>query len=156
MSIDARLAELGISLPALPPPAGLYVPAIRTGALVFISGQVPLREGKPMLRGRCGDSVSIEEAAELARHCGLQALAILQDHLGSLDRVQRVIRLGGFVASAPGFNDQPKVINGASQLMLDVFGEAGHHARAAVGVAELPLGVPVEVEFLFEIRPDQA
>lgn len=153
MSIDARLAELGITLPDLPPAAGLYVPAVQSGSLLFVSGQVPLQDGQPLLRGYCGESVTIEEGAELARHCALQALAIARDHLGSLDNVLRVIRLGGFVASAKGFNDQAKVINGASQLLLDIFGEAGKHARAAVGVAELPLGVPVEVEFLFEVRP---
>ena len=156
MSFDARLEELGITLPPVPAAAGLYVPILRTGPLVFISGQVPLRDGQAMATGYCGGSVTVEEGADLARQCTLQALAVLRDHLGSLDRILRVVRVGGFVASAAGFNKQPQVINGASQLLLDVFGDAGKHVRAAVGVSELPLGVPVEVEFLFEVRPNQA
>lgn len=155
MSFEKRLGELGITLPAVPPPAGLYVPALQTGSLVFISGQVPLEDGQPVRRGYCGDEVSVEDGASLARHCTLQALAVLRDYLGSLDRVVRVVRVGGFVASAAGFHDQPRVINGASQLLLDLFGDAGKHARAAVGVSELPLGVPVEVEFVFEVLSDR-
>jgi enamine deaminase RidA (YjgF/YER057c/UK114 family) len=151
MSAEAKLTELGITLPPAPAPAGLYVPAVRTGNLLYISGQVPLREGQPMARGKCGAGLTAEAAAALARQCALQALAIVKAELGSLDRVSRVVRVGGFVASAPGFTQQPQVINGASQLLIDIFGEAGKHARAAVGMAELPLGVPVEVEFLFEV-----
>jgi enamine deaminase RidA (YjgF/YER057c/UK114 family) len=151
MSAEARLTELGIELPPAPAPAGLYAPAVRTGNLLFISGQVPLRDGQPMARGKCGAGHTAETAAPLARQCALQALAIVRAELGSLDRVTRVVRVGGFVASAPGFTQQPQVINGASQLLIDVFGDAGKHARAAVGMAELPLGVPVEVEFLFEV-----
>ena len=152
MSAETRLAELGIELPPAPAPAGLYVPAVRSGDLLFISGQIPLRDGQPMARGKCGAGLTAEMAAPLARQCALQALAIVRAELGSLDRVRRVVRVGGFVASAPGFTQQPQVINGASQLLIDVFGEAGKHARAAVGLAELPLGVPVEVEFLFEVE----
>ncbi|MFN0146654.1 MAG: RidA family protein [Dehalococcoidia bacterium] len=152
MTAESRLKELGIELPPAPAPAGLYVPAVRTGDLLYISGQIPLRDGQPMARGKCGAGLTAEAAAPLARQCALQALAIVRAELGSLDQVRRVVRVGGFVASAPGFTQQPQVINGASQLLIDVFGEAGKHARAAVGMAELPLGVPVEVEFLFEVR----
>ncbi len=151
MSHEARLAALGLTLPTPPPAAGLYSPVVQSGALLFVSGQIPTRDGAVAGRGKVGAEVSIEEAAELARLCAINGLAQVRAHLGSLDRVVRAVRVGGFVASAPGFTDQPKVVNGASQLLLDVFGEAGRHARAAVGVAELPLGVPVEVEFLFEV-----
>lgn len=153
MSAEQRLVDLGITLPAPPAAAGLYAPVMRTGPLLYVSGQLPLRDGQPVSRGHCGQNVSLEEAAELARVCTLNALALVREHLGTLDRVSKVVRVGGFVASAPGFIAQPQVINGASQLLVDVFGEAGKHARAAVGVAELPLGVPVEVEYLFEVRP---
>lgn len=150
MSFEAKLSELGIALPAVPAAAGLYAPCVRSGNQLFISGQVPMKDGAPMRKGKLGQGVTIDDAAVLARQCALQALAIVRGELGSLDRVSRVIRVGGFVASAQGFTDHPKVINGASQLLLDVFGDAGRHARIAVGLAELPFGVPVEVEFLFE------
>jgi enamine deaminase RidA (YjgF/YER057c/UK114 family) len=150
MSAESRLAELGITLPAPPAAAGLYAPCIQTGPLVVVSGQIPARDGRPMRLGKLGADVTIEEGAELARQCSLQALSLVREQLGSLDRVSRVIRVAGYVASAEGFTDHPKVINGASQVLLDVFGEAGRHARIAIGVAELPLGVPVEVEYMFE------
>jgi enamine deaminase RidA (YjgF/YER057c/UK114 family) len=153
VTAEQRLASLGIELPAPPAPAGLYSPCVQTGTLLVVSGQVPSRDGQPLARGKCGDSVAIEEAAALARQCALQALGIARGHLGSLDRVVRVVRVAGYVASAPGFVDHPKVVNGASQLLIDVFGDAGRHARIAIGVAELPFGVPVEVEFLFEVQP---
>jgi enamine deaminase RidA (YjgF/YER057c/UK114 family) len=151
MSAEQRLTELGIVLGAPPAPAGLYAPVVRTGNLLFVSGQIPAIDGKPINAGKVGATISVEEAATQARQCALSALAAVRAELGSLDEVRRVVRVGGFVASAPGFTQQPQVINGASQLLIDVFGEAGRHARAAVGVAELPLGVPVEVEFLFEV-----
>ena len=150
MSAEVRIKELGIELPAIPPSAGLYVPCVRSGNLVFVSGQVPLRDGLPIGRGKVGAGYTAETAAPLARQCAIQALAIVRAELGSLDAVKRVVRVGGFVASAPGFTDQPRVINGASQLLIDVFGDAGRHARAAIGLVELPMGVPVEVEFVFE------
>ncbi|MGH2633528.1 MAG: RidA family protein [Tepidiformaceae bacterium] len=153
MTAEARLQELDITLPALPAPAGLYAPAVRAGSLLVVSGQVPLKDGQPMARGKLGDNVSIEEGMALARQCALQALAIVRDQAQSLDRVAAVVRTAGYVASATGFNDQSRVINGASQLLIDIFGEAGRGARIAIGVAELPLGVPVEVEFVFELRP---
>jgi enamine deaminase RidA (YjgF/YER057c/UK114 family) len=151
VTAEERLRELGIVLPAPPTPAGLYAPAVETGNLLFVSGQLPTRDGKVLRQGKCGRDVSIEDAAELARQCALNALGIVRDHLGSLDSVVRVVRVAGYVASAEGFTDHPKVVNGSSQLLLDVFGEAGRHARIAIGVAELPFGVPVEVEFVFEV-----
>lgn len=151
MSAEERLQELGITLPVAPAAAGLYAPCTRVGSLLFVSGQVPMENGAPARRGKCGESVSIEEGAALARICALQALAIVRSELGSLDRVVRVARTAGYVASAQDFIEHPRVVNGASQLLIDVFGEAGRGARIAVGLAELPFGVPVEVEFLFEI-----
>ncbi|MCZ2110274.1 MAG: RidA family protein [Dehalococcoidia bacterium] len=152
MSAEARLEELGITLPAAPAAAGLYAPGIQVGSLLFVSGQVPMVDGAPAKPGKCGRSISIEDGAALARVCALQALAIVRSELGSLDRVVRVARTAGYVASAEGFTDQPRVVNGASQLLIDVFGDAGRGARIAVGLSELPFGVPVEVEFLFEVR----
>jgi enamine deaminase RidA (YjgF/YER057c/UK114 family) len=151
-SAEEKLLELGIALPQVPAPAGLYSPCVQVGPLLFVSGQVPMKDGAVMRHGKCGESVSLDEATALARQCALQALAIVRQHLGSLDRVVKVARVAGYVASADGFIEHPRVINGASQLLLDVFGEAGRSARIAIGVAELPLGVPVEVEFLFEVR----
>lgn len=152
MTIDDRLQELGITLPGAPAPAGLYAPCVQTGNLLFVSGQLPTVEGQPLPQGKCGGTVTAEAAAPMARQCTLNALALAQQHLGSLDRVKRVVRVAGYVASAEGFTDHPAVVNGASQVLLDVFGEAGRHARIAIGVAELPRGVPVEVEFLFEVE----
>lgn len=152
MSAEARLQELGITLPPVPAAAGLYAPSTQVGSLLFVSGQVPMENGAPARRGKCGESVSVDEGAALARICALQALAIVRAELGSLDRVVRVARTAGYVASAEGFIEHPRVINGASQLLIDVFGDEGRGARIAVGLAELPFGVPVEVEFLFEIR----
>jgi enamine deaminase RidA (YjgF/YER057c/UK114 family) len=146
VSALARLAELGITLPEVPPPAGAYVPAVRTGTLVYTSGQVA-RE----LSGKVGAEVSEADAKDAARSCALNALAAI-DALVGLDSVVRVVKVLGFVASAPGFTGQPGVINGASELLGEVFGDAGAHARSAVGVAELPLGVPVEVEMIVEVR----
>jgi enamine deaminase RidA (YjgF/YER057c/UK114 family) len=151
-SAEEKLLELGIALPEPPTPAGLYSPCVQTGPLLFVSGQVPMKDGAVMRHGKCGESVSLDEGAVLARQCALQALAIARQHLGTLDRVVRVARVAGYVASADGFIEHPRVINGASQLLIDVFGEAGRSARIAIGVAELPMGVPVEVEFLFEVR----
>jgi enamine deaminase RidA (YjgF/YER057c/UK114 family) len=152
MSAEERLKELGIELPLPGTPAGLYAPCVQVGPLVFVSGQIPLRDGAPIRHGKLGDSVSVDEGATLARQCAIQALAIIREHVGSLDHVRRVVRVGGFVASGKDFIEHPRVINGASQLLIDVFGEeSGRHARIAVGLAELPLGVPVEVEFLFEV-----
>lgn len=147
MSALARLAELGIALPPVPAPAGAYLPAVRTGNLVYTAGQVP----RDALTGKVGAEVSEEDARAAARTCAMQALAAV-DALVGLDSVTRVVKVVGFVASAPDFGGQPGVINGASELLGEVFGEAGQHARSAVGVAELPGGVPVEVELIVEVR----
>ncbi|WP_035287208.1 RidA family protein [Actinokineospora spheciospongiae] len=151
MSWRAKLAELGVELPPVAPPAGSYVPAVRTGSLVFTAGQIPLVDGAVAATGKVGAEVSPEEAQRLARICALNALAAVDDLVG-IDEVVRVVRIVGFVASAEGFTGQPAVVNGASDLFTEVFGEQGRHARSAVGVAELPLGVPVEVELVVEVR----
>jgi enamine deaminase RidA (YjgF/YER057c/UK114 family) len=145
-----RLAELGLTLPAVTPPVAAYVPAVQTGNYVYVSGQLPLVDGALPVTGKVGAEVSPEAAKELAARCALNGLAAI-DALVGLDRVVRVVKVVGFVASAPGFTGQPAVINGASELLGSVFGEAGAHARSAVGVAELPLGAPVEVEMIVEV-----
>lgn len=150
MSWTARLAELGVELPEVAAPVAAYVPAVRTGNLVFTSGQLPFVHGALAATGKVGGDVSPEEAKGHARTCALNALAAV-DALVGLDSVVRVVKLVGFVASADGFTGHPAVVNGASELLGEVFGEAGRHARAAVGVAELPLGAPVEVELIVEI-----
>jgi enamine deaminase RidA (YjgF/YER057c/UK114 family) len=146
----ARLAELGLELPPVVPPVAAYVPAVQTGNHVYVSGQVPVAGGKVLATGKVGAEVTLQDAAALARRCALNVLAAV-DALVGLNRVVRVVKVVGFVASAPGFTGQPVVINGASELFGEVFGDAGKHARSAVGVAELPLGVPVEVEAIFEV-----
>jgi enamine deaminase RidA (YjgF/YER057c/UK114 family) len=152
MSIDARLAELGLSLPEPAAPVAAYVPVVVTGGLAFVSGQVSIVDGH-LLRGRLGEDLGLEQGVAAARACGLMILAQLKAALGSLDRVERVVKLGAFVNSAPNFTDQPQVANGASELMVTVFGEAGRHARSAVGVPVLPLGVAVEVDAIVAVRP---
>jgi enamine deaminase RidA (YjgF/YER057c/UK114 family) len=152
MSAERRLADLGITVPTLPSPVAAYLPAVRTGRLVFASGQTPTIDGVLQVRGKLGDGISVEEGHGAARLAALNCLAEVRGLLGSLDAVSRVVRLTGFVASAPGFGEQPAVINGASQLIEQVFGEAGRHARSAIGVAELPFGAPVEVELIVEVR----
>ena len=151
MGAEARLGELAIALPEATAPVASYVPVVVTGALAFVSGQVPLSEGKLLVSGKVGADVGLQEATEAARRCALQILAVLRAELGSLDRVARIVKVSVFVASSPGFTEQPKVANGASDLLVQVFGDAGRHARAAVGVAELPLGAPVEVELIAEL-----
>lgn len=152
-TIDARLAELGLTLPQAAAPAANYVPFVRTGNLVVMSGQITLENGVLKYVGRVGEDFTTEQAYEAAKLCGLNLIAQLKVACdGDLDRVKRVVRLGGFVNSTADFTEQPKVINGASDLMAEVFGEKGKHARAAVGVNTLPLGVAVEVEGLFEIE----
>jgi enamine deaminase RidA (YjgF/YER057c/UK114 family) len=150
MSASSRLAELGIVLPDVVPPLAAYVPAVRTGNLVYTSGQLPLQAGKLPQTGKVGAEVSPEDGKELARTCALNALAAVHSLVG-IDAVTRVVKVVGFVASAPGFNGQPGVINGASHLLGEVFGDAGAHARSAVGVSELPLDAPVEVELVVEV-----
>ena len=150
---ETRLRELGIELPEVPAPAGSYVPAARAGELVFTSGQLPFEAGELRLKGKVGDAVSVDEAQVAARLCALNALAAAATQTGGLAGISRVVKVTGFVASAPGFNDQPQVLNGASEFLGEIFGEAGHHVRAAVGVAELPMDVPVEVELVVMADP---
>ncbi|MEU6645075.1 RidA family protein [Saccharomonospora sp. NPDC046836] len=150
MSWTARLAELGIELPGVAAPVAAYVPAVRSGTLVYTSGQLPFVAGSLAATGKVGGEVSPEEAKQHARTAALNALAAVDDLVG-IDAVVRVVKVTGFVASSEGFTGQPAVINGASELLGEVFGDAGKHARAAVGVAELPLGAPVEVELIVEV-----
>ena len=150
--ITAKLAELGLTLPEAAAPVAAYVPVVIAGGLAHVSGQLPFVEGK-LVRGRLGEDVSLEEGYAAARACGLMLIAQLKAALGSLDRIERVVKLGGYVNSAADFTDQPKVVNGASELMVAVFGDAGKHARSAVGVPALPLGAAVEVDAIVAVRP---
>jgi enamine deaminase RidA (YjgF/YER057c/UK114 family) len=152
VSPTERLAELGLTLPPVAVPQAAYVPAVRTGAYVYVSGQVPVVDGKLPATGKVGAEVSPADAAGLARICVLNAIAAAAAAAGGLDRIRRIVKVVGFVASAPGFNGQPLVVNGASELLIEVFGEEGRHARSAIGVAELPLDAPVEVELIAEVR----
>jgi enamine deaminase RidA (YjgF/YER057c/UK114 family) len=146
----ARLVELGLTLPTVTPPLAAYIPAVQTGNHVYVSGQIPMVEGKLLATGKVGAEVSAEQAKELAARCALNGLAAV-DWLVTLERIVKIVKVVGFVASAEGFTGQPGVINGASELLGSVLGEAGRHARSAIGVAELPLGAPVEVEMIVEI-----
>jgi enamine deaminase RidA (YjgF/YER057c/UK114 family) len=150
VSALARLKELGIELPEVAKPLASYVPAVRSGNLVYTSGQLPMQAGKLAATGKIGADVTAEQGKELARICALNALAAV-DSLVGIDEVTQVVKVVGFVASAPGFNGQPGVINGASHLLAEVFGDRGSHARSAVGVSELPLDSPVEVELVVEV-----
>jgi enamine deaminase RidA (YjgF/YER057c/UK114 family) len=152
MAVADRLATLGLELPSVAAPAGAYVPAVVAGDLVFTAGQLPFVDGALARTGLLGADVTVEEAADLAALCALNALAAVGSVLDGLDRIIQVVKVTGFVASAPGFTDQPKVLNGASQLLVDLFGDRGRHARSAVGVAALPLGSPVEVELVVRFR----
>lgn len=149
---EARLTALGLALPPVAAPLAAYVPAVRSGQHVYTAGQLPLVDGKLLMTGRVGAQVSVEEAAALARTCALNALAAVASVMGGLAAVSRIVKIVGFVASDPSFTGQPLVVNGASELMLEVFGDAGRHARSAVGVAVLPLDAPVEIELIAEVR----
>lgn len=151
-SVEARLAELGITLPSVAAPVAAYVPAVRSGGYVHTSGQLPFVDGALPATGKVGAEVSPEDAAGYARQCALNALAAVRSVVGSLDDVVRVVKVVGFVASDPSFTGQPGVINGASNVLGEIFGDAGVHARSAVGVAVLPLDSPVEVEIVVEVR----
>ena len=150
MSPSTRLGQLGITLPEVAAPLASYVPVVRTGNLVYTSGQLPMESGRLAGTGKVGAGVSPEQGKALARICALNALAAVNSLVG-IDAVTRVVKVVGFVASAPGFNGQPSVVNGASELLAEVFGDAGAHARSAVGVSELPLDAPVEVELIVEV-----
>lgn len=151
--IDQRLKELNIELDDASVPAGSYVPYVITNNLVFISGQLPFIDGKLTIKGKVGDNVSLDDAVKMSEACAKALLSQLKAACnGNLDKVNKVVKLGGFVASAPNFTDQPKVINGASDLIVSIFGDKGKHSRFAVGVAALPLNVPVEIDGIFEIE----
>ena len=151
MSYETRVLELGLTIPETPKPVANYVPAVQVGNLIFASGQTPTIAGQLTVKGKLGDSVSMEEGQAAARLALLNVLAEIRSITGTLDAVQRVVKLNGYVASASGFGDQPKVVNGASLLLEQIFGDAGKHARAAVGVAELPAGAPVEIELIVQV-----
>ena len=154
MGAEATLKERNITLPAPATPVANYVGAVRVGTLLFVSGHGPLRsDGKPSVQGKVGKDLTVEQGYQVAREVGLSLLATARRQLGSLDKVKRVVKVLGMVNSAPGFGDQPKVINGFSDLMVEVFGEGiGKHARSAVGMAELPMGIPVEIEMILEVE----
>jgi enamine deaminase RidA (YjgF/YER057c/UK114 family) len=152
MTVADNLRRLGLSLPAAPKPVGAYLPAVRTGNLIFTSGQLPLRDGKLIAAGKVPADVPAPLAYEAARQAALNALAVIHEHAGGLDNVARVVRLNVFVASSPGFTDQAKVANGASELLVDLFGDAGRHTRCAIGAAELPLNAPVELDLVVEVK----
>lgn len=149
--VEARLHAIGLTVPQVVMPLAAYVPVMRTGNLVFTAGQLPMVEGSLAATGKVGAGVTAEEAAELAKICALNAIAAVKSEIGDLDKVVRVVKVVGFVASAPDFTAQPGVVNGASNLLKEAFGEAGVHARSAVGVAALPLDAPVEVEMIVEV-----
>ena len=150
-SPEARLAALGLTLPKVTPPLAAYLPAVRTGPYVYTAGQLPIVDGQLLATGKVGAGVSVGEASALARTCALNALAAVASVTGGLSAVRRIVKVVGFVASAPDFTEQAQVINGASELLIEVFGEAGRHARSAVGMAVLPRDSPVEVELIAEV-----
>ncbi len=152
MTPEEKLEILGIILPDAPKPLGSYVPFVKTGNLIYLSGMLPLKDGKLLKTGLVGESVSLDEAVQCARTSAINALAALKSAAGSLDMIKRCVKITGFIASSPDFTDQPRVLNGASDMMFEVFGESGLHARAAVGVNVLPMNSPVEVEFIFEVE----
>lgn len=152
MSIEARLAELGITLPKAAAPAANYVPTVLHGNMLYISGQIPFREDGTLVLGRLGEDMDVVAGQATARLCGIGILAQAQAALGSLDRIERVLKLGAFVSSTANFFDQPKVVNGCSDLMVEVLGDAGRHARSAVGVPALPLGVAVEIDAVIAVK----
>jgi enamine deaminase RidA (YjgF/YER057c/UK114 family) len=151
MNAEARIKELGLTLPAAPKPVANYVPAARAGSLLFLSGVLPSRDGKLLVEGKLGRDLTVEQGYEAARIAVLNALAIVRSQVGALSRVKQIVKLVGYVASAEGFVQQPAVINGASDLLVKLFGEAGRHARVAVGAAQLPLNAPVELEIILQV-----
>ena len=151
MSYEQKLTQLGFELPAPPKPVANYVPVVRTGDLLFLSGVLPSRDGQLIMTGKLGQNLSIDQGMEAARVAVLNGLSIIRQEAGSLDRVKRIVKMVGHIASAPGFTDQPQVLNGASDLLVSLFGDAGRHARVAVGAAELPRLAPVEIELIVEL-----
>jgi enamine deaminase RidA (YjgF/YER057c/UK114 family) len=155
MSPEDKLKQLGIELPEAPTPLGSYIPVLRTGNLVFLSGILPLRQGKLARQGKVGKEINLDEAKEEARIATINALSVLKAYVGSLDKVKRCIKITGYVASEPDFSEQPKVLNAASDLLFEIFGEKGRHVRSAIGVNVLPLNSPLEIEFIFEVYLDE-
>ena len=153
MGAETKIKQLGITFPAPGTPLGNYVPGVRVGNLLFLSGHGPMREGRPMARGKLGRDLTAQEGYAVARDVGINLLASARHVLGSLDKVKRIVKVLGMVNSVEGFGDHPKVINGFSDLMVEVFGEGGRHARSAVGMGELPMGIPVEIEMILEVAP---
>ena len=151
MSYDDKLVELGLTLPVAPKPVATYVPAVRVGDLLFLSGVLPSRDGQLVMTGKLGDTLSIEQGMEASKIAVLNALAIVRSEVGSLDYIKRIVKMVGHIASAPGFTGQPEVLNGASDLLVAVFGDRGRHARVAVGAAELPRQAPVEIELIVQV-----
>lgn len=151
MSYEEKLRDLGLTLPAPPKPVANYVPAVRVDNLLFLSGVLPSRDGQLIMTGKLGQNLSIEQGVEASRMAVLNGLSIIRHEVGSLDRVKRIVKMVGHIASAPGFTDQPQVLNGASDLLVSLFGDAGRHARVAVGAAELPRQAPVEIELIVEL-----
>jgi enamine deaminase RidA (YjgF/YER057c/UK114 family) len=155
MSIEEKLRRMGLELPEPPTPVAAYIPTVRTGNYVYVSGQIPRVKGEVKFRGHVGGELTVDDGRAAARICALNALAAVKKEIGSLDRVHRIVKVTGFVASAAGFNEQPKVIDGASVLLNELFGDSGRHARSAVGVNELPLGVAVELEMIVEVKSSE-
>jgi len=151
MTPEERLAELGLTVPEVPTPVAVYLPALRTGNYIFTSGQLPMRDGQLIATGKVGGEITTEQAVECARQCALNAIAAVRAEIGDLSKIKRIVKVVAFVASTPDFTGQPGVANGASELFGEVFGEIGRHARSAVGVSVLPLDAPVEVELLVEV-----
>jgi enamine deaminase RidA (YjgF/YER057c/UK114 family) len=152
MTPEDKLKGLGIELPEAPNPLGSYIPAVRTGNLIFLSGMLPLIKGKLVRQGKVGEDIRIEEAGEGVRTAVINALSVLKANIGTLNNVKRCVKITGYIASSPNFTDQPLVLNAASDLLFEIFGESGRHARVAVGVNVLPLNSPVEIEFIFEVK----
>lgn len=152
MSFEAKLKEMGLELPEAPKPVAAYVPAVKVGEYVYTSGQIPFVNGELKYKGKVGGGVSESEAYEAAKVCALNCLSVIKAQIGSLDNIEKIVKVVGFVNSAPGFNMQPKVVNGASELIGQIFGEAGQHARSAVGVNELPMDATVEVEMIVKVK----
>ncbi|MHB1421519.1 MAG: RidA family protein [Bacillota bacterium] len=152
MSYEKRIEELGLKIPEAPKPVAAYIPAVRVDNLIFTSGQIPFVHGELLFRGKVGADLSEEEGYQAAKVCALNCLSVIKGLIGSLDRVDKIVKVTGYVNSAPGFNRQPLVINGASELLADIFGEAGQHARAAVGVCELPVDAAVEVDMVVRVK----
>ena len=153
VSYESKISDLGLALPAPPKPVANYVPVVRTGNLLFLSGVLPSRDGQLVMTGKLGESLTVEQGVEAARVAVLNGLSIVRSEAGSLNQVKQIVKMVGYIASAPGFIDQPQVLNGASDLLVAVFGEAGRHARVAVGAAELPRMAPIEIEIIVELHP---